>query len=371
MAQLASNPLKHDLHLSQILPTVKCSSCSYPVPLDKLCDHLCQPPSHPMPPSMNTAHRNPGDTRFPIAIAPVDHPVLRRQESERLRRANPNPVVPSRGPNLVAPLRKDVRSPGPPNGVMPPSRMQSPFTPTRAPSARQPTPRQSENWPDVIPGGRFRTQSNAPLRPTPADARSRSHSQGRPPPPSVLAQRSPSVNRPRPVGVPADPGHHLVRSLTSPTHSTHSFVEPQIDTQSGGMAGMAGVGRRGFAAAARAAMFVAPPPMPRLHPSAPMSPPPPALWNPASSSSGQVMDRNRVDAPPLAILNPPTGKLQFIHFMHGCHFFLAPRGFPTVVIFNHEAYLPRSATAALFAFSLSISHLASLAFFSRLLALLE
>ena len=38
-----------------------------------------------------------------------------------------------------------------------------------------------------------------------------------------------------------------------------TFVPPAergIDTKSGGEAGMAGVGRRGFAAAARAAMFV-------------------------------------------------------------------------------------------------------------------
>jgi PDZ and LIM domain protein 5/6/7 len=323
MAQLASNPPKHDLHLSQVLPTVKCSSCNYPVPLDHLCDHLCPTTSPPMPPPSNTAHRNPGGTRSPITIAPVNPPVLRRQESASLR-ANPNPVVPSRGAPSPAPLRKDVRSPGPPNSVMPPSRTQSPFTPMLASSsssARQPTPRQSDNWPDVIPGNmqpaRFRAQSNAPVRLAPVDARSRSHPQHHPSPSSSgLAQRSPSAHRPRPLGggVPAEPGH-LVRSLTSPTRSTYSsqhFVDPQIDTQSGGMAGMAGVGRRGFAAAARAAMFVAPP-MPRLQPPAPMFPPP-APWKPASSSSGRGMDGIRVDGPPLAVLNPSAGTLQFIHF---------------------------------------------------------
>ncbi len=35
---------------------------------------------------------------------------------------------------------------------------------------------------------------------------------------------------------------------------------PQIDTKIGGEAGMAGVGRRGFAAAVRAAVFLAPQP---------------------------------------------------------------------------------------------------------------
>lgn len=39
-----------------------------------------------------------------------------------------------------------------------------------------------------------------------------------------------------------------------------SVVPEVIDTKSGGEAGMAGVGRRGFAAAARAAMFALPPP---------------------------------------------------------------------------------------------------------------
>ena len=45
------------------------------------------------------------------------------------------------------------------------------------------------------------------------------------------------------------------------TPSFEAFVpiaERDIDTKTGGAAGMAGVGRRGFAAAARAAMFVAP-----------------------------------------------------------------------------------------------------------------
>lgn len=45
--------------------------------------------------------------------------------------------------------------------------------------------------------------------------------------------------------------------------------EAEIDTKIGGEAGMAGVGRRGFAAAARAAMFVVPPhEAPGLHPQA-------------------------------------------------------------------------------------------------------
>ena len=57
--------------------------------------------------------------------------------------------------------------------------------------------------------------------------------------------------------------------------SGEAFIPPTergIDTSSGGEAGMAGVGRRGFHAAARAAMFVAQ--LPR-----PMGPQPQPLYN--------------------------------------------------------------------------------------------
>jgi hypothetical protein len=60
--------------------------------------------------------------------------------------------------------------------------------------------------------------------------------------------------------------------------------ESEIDTKIGGEAGMAGVGRRGFAAAARAAMFVAPHHVaPDLHPQGSRRPTPGALEIPVPS----------------------------------------------------------------------------------------
>ncbi|KAF8275069.1 hypothetical protein EI94DRAFT_24677 [Lactarius quietus] len=76
---------------------------------------------------------------------------------------------------------------------------------------------------------------------------------------------------------------------------------PEIDTKSGGAAGMAGVGRRGFAAAARAAMFAA------SASSSMSTSPPPAPWNPASSPP--PLDGRR-PYPPIDVRNPSAATPQ-------------------------------------------------------------
>jgi hypothetical protein len=96
--------------------------------------------------------------------------------------------------------------------------------------------------------------------------------------------------------------HHPVRTTTSPSpsnYSSRSFVSPQIDTKSGGSAGMAGVGRRGFAAAARAAMFTSSPTSRVQRPTADM----PVPWATRSTSP------QRINTPPS---DPPTGMSSFI-----------------------------------------------------------
>ncbi|KAI0256645.1 hypothetical protein BJV78DRAFT_1278317 [Lactifluus subvellereus] len=303
MAQLAANSPQRGPRMSQVLPTVKCSSCNYSVPLDKLGDHVCALPpplpsssdTKPMPrqPTLHTAlsppnaaHRSPRDTRSPPMIPSIIPQDIRRQHSARLRNS-PSPA-PSRGAPSPAPSRNGVRSPGPLSLMVPPSRTQSPFTP--ASSARQMIPRHSERVSDLPPDPRDRprpdaapsilsgntqpltfraTSSNAPIPPA-LDARSRPSA-----PLSPLAQGFQGVHDPRPALVHAEPGHHF-RSPASPAPSNYSsrsqhFMGPEIDTKSGGVAGMAGVGRRGFAAAARAALFAAPP-VSRLPSPAPMSP---------------------------------------------------------------------------------------------------
>ncbi|KAI8989701.1 hypothetical protein BD414DRAFT_314148 [Trametes punicea] len=116
--------------------------------------------------------------------------------------------------------------------------------------------------PDIIysTDQRARTPANDPVRmraPSTASVR-----------PSLDQQRPPYVGGdPLPIGTP--------------------HVEP--DTKIGGEAGMAGVGRRGFAAAARAAMFAS-----NLGPAPPMLQDPNAM---APMALGQGMDGRRANAP--------------------------------------------------------------------------
>ena len=318
--------------MSQVLPTVKCSSCNYSVPLDQLGDHVCprslpsssvasetKPmprqltlPTVPLPP--NAAHRSPRDTRSPPMIPPIIP-----QDNARL--GNSSSRAPSRGAPSPAPSRNGIRSPGPLSSRAPPSHTQSPFTP--ASSARPLIPRHSEGASDLPPVHQDRPRPNVPPNvlsgnTQPLAFRAQSSNARIPPtlntrspalrrPPSPLAQGFQGAHDPPQALVPG----HRVRTPTSPTpsnYSSHSqhFIGSEIDTKSGGVAGMAGVGRRGFAAATRAALFAA----------SPVSSPPspaPAPWNSAPYSD-QGMDGMRVDVPPLAVLNPSIGTSSFVHF---------------------------------------------------------
>ncbi|KAI0005982.1 hypothetical protein BJV74DRAFT_970003 [Russula compacta] len=317
MAHLTPNlPTQHP-HLSELLPTVKCSSCSHPVPLEGLVDHICALTSsnlagdtNPAPPPLkvqtalpppNRAHPTPMDTRFtrrPSANSQDKHV----HNGARLRK-KPSRTS-SRGATNRAPSRDGVRSPAPLSPVAPPSRRQSPFV---SPStARQPVPR-SDVPPNVIPAitqpGNLRTRPPALTSPT-APLDTRSPFQRRPSvPPSPLAQTAPHVHDardPHPAPMPAHPNHHhrpAVQTTPSPAPSDYSpqrFESPEFDTKSGGAAGMAGVGRRGFAAVARAAMFAS-----HLQTSTTVLPAP---WVPTSSSP-QVMDVGRIKSPPLGSLD--------------------------------------------------------------------
>ena len=414
MAQLAPNPPTG--RISHLLPTVKCSSCTQPVPLDQLGDHVCPPAPNlasdtkpvllPLKvqavprPSSNTSSRSPMSIFFP-----------RRRPSAA---ANPRDVSPapspspSRGVSSRAPSRNGVRSPVPSlnsnpasQPSRPPSRTQTqrpqltpnvvvPSIPrsistrsavpasspldTRSPILRRPSnPQAHPNAPSPVlhrPSNPQSTlDSRSPAQRRPSNPRpsldTRSPVQRRPsapqsfpdappirrpsnPQPS-LDTRSPIQRRPsapqsppndasssmrRPsdprsqfaqasnYGTSDDPrsalvpqsNHHPVRALTSPTpssYSSKSSVSPEINTRSGGAAGMAGVGRRGFAEAARAAMFASSPTSRVQRPTADM----PTPWVPLSSSP-QTTENYRVNAPLLGTLKPPTGMSSFIHLTY-------------------------------------------------------
>ena len=88
--------------------------------------------------------------------------------------------------------------------------------------------------------------------------------------------------------------------------------ERNIDTKSGGEAGMAGVGRRGFAAAARAAMFASS--LPHHDPS-------------QNKNTSLAMDGRRANAPQYLDINAAMshvmrGELLLFSIMHFLHIFL-------------------------------------------------
>ncbi|KAI0306626.1 hypothetical protein B0F90DRAFT_1814485 [Multifurca ochricompacta] len=358
MAQLASNPPQQDSRISQVLPTVKCSSCNLPVPFDKLSDHVCPPitssspsppsPSSPSLPSNIHSDRDlkpapPQLTLQTIFLSPIPNlalhspmPIDKRSPKkastspqdlrlyDRTRLLNNPSPVPSRGAPSPAPSRGGVRSPGPfsPTTIpIPISPTQGPFSP--ASSARQPTshyPGTASRLPSVNRGmslpevawnvvptypqpGGVRIQSNANARTLPSfDARSptKRHPSV---PQSSLVPAPQSAYDLRAARIPSHPNHPS-RSPASPApsnYSSHHFMGPEIDTKSGGVAGMAGVGRRGFAAAARAAMFATSPIL-HFHPHTSEAP---ASWVPAPPSP-EATSSGRVNPPPLDTRYSPT-----------------------------------------------------------------
>ena len=369
--------------LSQLLPTVKCSSCSQPVALADLSDHVCSKPpplpSSPLPPKSPgmspkppssffpqrlqslvsrantpprkssldsgapppTLQRQPpsiGTTRkaslaLPLVAPPrtpspsqssvsdasartprdrqssqpsapplerIRSPSIVRPESRSLRNDAPIPadesgrhsiVQRSRAPSLV---RKE-RPPPPPQQQQPPpppvsilrngSASSSPSLPaslqphssselTRTSSASSSLTRPPMDIPRVSFGPLRRPSAAA--HPPSAD---RATASSAPPSSSAPIQSAASSTVPFPSSsLPVQPTAPLARppvvqpSPSPPVPLPRSPIpesERDIDTKCGGAAGMAGVGRRGFAAAARAAMMAASVPSPHHHPMAP------------------------------------------------------------------------------------------------------
>ncbi|KAI6028469.1 hypothetical protein F5J12DRAFT_381505 [Pisolithus orientalis] len=371
MAQAAGlSPPAQAPRLSQLLPTVKCSNCSQPVPLADLADHVC-PPQPPLPPLQRLpTSSNPPSSFLPqrlqsMVSARANTPP-RGQESrspqpdssQRLASAvyasrkdslpstttPPSTAVPHRGNSLTFQDRPSTQSPpvGPVRNAAPtierikaaskvhfelksPPRMNDAVNSgdvhnTKSVGARlrrpsltgkeSPAPRQQPPVPSST--GRNNLQSNSSLPPslqprgpgrTPSASSSVAHrgamdrsqpsfdqlhrpnvdtsrpslDHQRPPPdrnvmlaltshagPASSSQKPPAASTvPFPTSTHA---HSTTRSpvmqppsspLMPPPRSPVPENERDIDTKCGGEAGMAGVGRRGFAAVARAAMLAA------------------------------------------------------------------------------------------------------------------
>ncbi|RDB21096.1 hypothetical protein Hypma_011867 [Hypsizygus marmoreus] len=287
---LSTAPANPPGRISQLLPTVKCSNCNQPVPLSELGDHICVPP--PAVPTL------PKPSVSPAAAASLLPPRLQG------RLGSPSPTSPRPTSNNARPGSSPPRAPEPPQQRLGPPRINT-GSPASSTYQQRSSPL-ARNEPDrsdtSSPAGRSRfvpaSPSNNPTPPLhirpppPGDIRARTMSNagsissspssprtarpsfssgrgpeppnnmGRPPPPREMNPppntRSPPPREMNPSPNPRGPPPN-VRVPLPPLQMPYVPVEERdIDTKIGGEAGMAGVGRRGFAAAARAAMFVSP-----------------------------------------------------------------------------------------------------------------
>ncbi|KAF7440629.1 hypothetical protein PC9H_000975 [Pleurotus ostreatus] len=264
--------------ISQLLPTVKCSSCNNPVPLAELGDHICPKPP-PLPTQSKAALNLPKPALTPSAATALLPTRLQNLVSNP-RSPSPASSVSSSSPSVAFPQRRDsprintntATSPprngpfrGSPSAGSPLENMRARTPSNNSPLAMSPghdgrartfSNISNNSLPRPNPNARARTPSDQSSRPS-MDARARTPSNNAQPfasssnyggPPPMMQPPNPRFQGPPPA------------SYTPPPMVEPPAVPEVIDTKSGGEAGMAGVGRRGFAAAARAAMFALPPP---------------------------------------------------------------------------------------------------------------
>jgi PDZ and LIM domain protein 5/6/7 len=291
--------------ISRLLPSVTCSSCGDAVPLDELADHVCRPPSPnqlPLPsqPSkislltqrINDLSRR--DTRSSQQTR-SSYSTHRSPSPARTERRAPSPASTYRSHSPALTVRsqpssrgdrsRHERNPSAGSRTAASSPASTPAVPVAVPRALSPAvrpPRSNSSASSASSSYRTRTASinspsSPPSNPPPvpqlmprapsaASSRSRapSNASGYVPGPAGIMIPPPS-RRPSAASVNSSFSGRGPLSVTPPlpgpispsspgaAHSIHD--ERDIDTKSGGEAGMAGVGRRGFAAAARAAMF--------------------------------------------------------------------------------------------------------------------
>ena len=237
MAQLLPPPQPNPERISQLLPTVTCSSCSNPVPISELTDHVC--PSAPRTPPPLKHRQTPlgRPTQIPTA-GPARVPTPSNATNSRT--STPPAVLRAQRPPLKPlhvqpPARSSSRAAAP---LVSPRSYVSPQT-SEPSSLRQLSPSLSSNRSHSTSPRPLITRSNTPSNPNPSA--SFHH---------VLPSFASNV---RSQNIIHRPDH----SMPQPPKVPPYYPEQNIDTSCGGEAGMAGVGRRGFAAVARAAMFSA------------------------------------------------------------------------------------------------------------------
>ncbi|TFL02979.1 hypothetical protein BDV98DRAFT_411084 [Pterulicium gracile] len=286
MATSLAPPAVQQGRISQLLPSVKCSNCSQPVPLSELGDHVCSPANAAAPkaagPSRSTALAG---RLQDLVVPPPRQAIPTAPLSAGLpRTSSPSPAQPSYQRPRVSSVSSSHSSNSAHSGRMvatpsplaremdQPARMGTPSY-DNASMNRGASPAPSMHsmrggLPSSPGSTRMRTMSNASSIRTPPPQM---------PPPQGLPPPTPRVNTPSHQHVPPSPASPRFQNRQPSSSyfppqpqppSIHEqqgyggappsspFPPPQDpDTKIGGEAGMAGVGRRGFAAVARAAMF--------------------------------------------------------------------------------------------------------------------
>lgn len=248
---------------SQMIPDVKCSTCGAPVPLSALGDHVCAPPSPgPARPRFQGSAANSNSSRAPSP--------LRRDFND--------------GPMQPPPPRREFNSsPGPRPFNANDNRGRGGFDePDGGRGPFYPPPREHS----ASPARHFRGPENMPLPPSPSSH----HFPAR----RELSQ-SPALQSPRPRAAvpPGGPAGSLLSAQQQqqqrPPVDRSFSSSPMPDTTSGGSAGMAGVGRRGYMAESTL-----------MHP-------PPQMLQGTPQPPAQAQGR-RANAPQQLALDPRPGR---------------------------------------------------------------
>ena len=271
---------------SQILPSVKCSECNQAVALEALGDHVCSKTGTTAGEKKTNSFVNRGATapltkekprpRSPKkGQGPQQRPPpspLKESYTAPNSKPPPPPVTsapppPAPPPVVAAPPPKPVTPVEPPQPVVPvqsvaplqpvKSRpLKAPTPPPQAPIQRAPSiprplsnPRRTPEPPVRAPStGPSPTPSQLTRGPSSTSSHSSRHKSNSETPYFTDLSSPQDPQRPMIEPLSPDPGRMAANML-----SLHGFPVP--DTKVGGDAGMAGVGRRGFAAAAQAALF--------------------------------------------------------------------------------------------------------------------
>ncbi|CAE6421075.1 unnamed protein product [Rhizoctonia solani] len=281
-----SVPTSGALRISQIMPTMKCSKCSEDIDIHYVDEHVCKPnstsnglsktPESPEPPSRAIDRASTASSISVPSVSSYSTHSRSSRSSTSTKRApsvrsthtlqqSPTGELPSRPQyKSTASFQSfrsrssadDVTSPPPRSGPSPAPTVRS--NPVSSPVEERLTSPVQRSGPSPTPTVR----SNPPLPPRSASPTPSSRAPSR----MMAASPAPSIPISQTLETPAvlPPVAPLVPRKFSrssndplppqPPPPAHA-PPPPPDTSTGGEAGMAGVGRRAFAAAAHAALF--------------------------------------------------------------------------------------------------------------------